>query len=172
MAAQDSTAAPAGHGDPVLTVRPLMDQDAEVIRAWHYPGPYGVYDIPSHGPLPSTDDGYWAVVDKDDIVVGYLKIGDSARVTGVAPRDDTVDMYVGLDPARVGRGDGKRLANAALAWLGQQHPGKKLRSAIHSWNIRALRVFRHYDFGQESEVLCREGPSAVRYTIVHRRPAN
>ncbi len=155
--------------DHGLSVRPLTDADAEIIRTWHYPGPYGVYDLPVHGPLPTTDDGYWAIVSEaDSSLVGYMRVGEVARPNGMPARDDTVDVNLGLDPARVGQGDGRRLAAVLLEWINENHPGKRVRTAIQSWNIRALRVFRSFGFGQDYDHLCREGPTAVRYTVLQR----
>jgi hypothetical protein len=59
-----------------LHIRPLTADDGMDIAMWRYPGPWAVYDSPE---APRPDEGYWAVCDAADRLVGFCCLGDAAR---------------------------------------------------------------------------------------------
>ena len=100
-----------------LTVRPLERADAEAIAAWRYEGPWDVYNS-RPGDLLSAEAGYQAVADETGTLVGFVCLGQEARVPGLAEAEGTVDIGVGMRPDLVGQGLGRAFGAAVLAHVG------------------------------------------------------
>jgi RimJ/RimL family protein N-acetyltransferase len=114
-----------------MKLRRLTDADRAAIAGWRYPPPYETYD---HADEPFQGE-YLVAYDRDELV-GYVCFGEPARVDGMEPRPDLVDVGWGLRPDLVGQGLGPRLIEAALA----VHPGARHRIAVYDWNTRAQRA--------------------------------
>jgi ribosomal-protein-alanine N-acetyltransferase len=151
-----------GHGS--VHLRPLADGDSAVIAAWRYPGPWARYDLPSDAVLRASD-GYWAI-DVDEVLIGFVCLGAEARVPGLPEVPGTVDVGVGLDPARVGQGAGAGIGRQVLQWIESWHGPVPLRVVVQTWNERSLRLVTRLGFvrigthvvdGAEYTVLRRPG---------------
>jgi [ribosomal protein S18]-alanine N-acetyltransferase len=129
-----------------MSVRPLEPADAEAVASWRYPGPWSVYDPrPGDDPLAAAA-GYAAVVDGDGALVGFVCVGQEARVPGLAEADGVVDIGVGMRPDLVGHGLGREFGAAVLEHVRGQFGDRALRAAVQSWNERSLRLARGLGF--------------------------
>ncbi|GAA4003808.1 hypothetical protein GCM10022247_25920 [Allokutzneria multivorans] len=126
-----------------LRVLPLSAEHAEDILTWRYPGPWSFYDSrPEDGPL-TAEEGYFAVV--SDSLVGFLCVGEEARVPGLAEADGVVDVGVGMRPDLVGKGNGARFGAAVVEHL-RRSGVTQARCVVQTWNERSLRVARGMGF--------------------------
>ncbi len=160
-----------------IHLRPLTREDAESIAKWHYDGPWSVYDPrPAEG-LLQAEEGYFAVVDGSGILLGFACIGAEARVPGLYEEPGIVDLGVGMDPERVGRGQGSAFLEAVIDHVHGIFGDVPMRAAVQAWNERALRLTARLGFRVIGSVSCVQDGKEVRYCVLHRgapvsRPKN
>jgi [ribosomal protein S18]-alanine N-acetyltransferase len=133
---------------PPLHVRPLTIDHGMDIAMWRYPGPWAVYDSLQ---TPRPDEGYWAVCDAADRLVGFCCLGDAARPAGLDPTPGVLDVAIGLRPELTGQGWGGELGRAAVAYAARVSDGRRIRCAVRDWNDRALDAARAAGFEPAAE---------------------
>jgi ribosomal-protein-alanine N-acetyltransferase len=74
-----------------VEIRSLTAAHGEAIATWRYSGQYSTYDIDE---IVTPADGYWAVVDRGELV-GYCCFGLQARVPEVDEEEGTLDVGYG-----------------------------------------------------------------------------
>ena len=157
-------------------VRSLTPTDAAVVAGWRYEGPWSIYDV-TDPDVFSPAKGYWAIVEpRPARLVGFVCLGAEARVAGMEEETGVLDVGVGLDPARVGRGQGRTLLAPVVAWAEVQaaeREARALRAVIQSWNTRSLRLCRSLGFAVTGRHLAPASASAatgrpVEYLVLHR----
>jgi [ribosomal protein S18]-alanine N-acetyltransferase len=162
----------ADDGQPVpgLRVRPLETRDAEAVASWRYQGPWSIYD-PRPGDEPiSVVAGYDAVVDDAGSLVGFVCVGQEARVPGLAEADGTIDIGVGMRPDLVGRGLGRHFGAVVLDHVRARHGDRPLRAVVQGWNERSLRLARGLGFRDAGTHECVQDGKLVRYVLLVRAP--
>lgn len=145
-------------------VVPLTAEMGEAMASWRCPGPWSVYDG-SH-PLDPAE-GYWAVVDGGDEVVGFACYGVEARVPGLDEEPGVLDVGVGLRPDLTGQGLGRDFAAAVLAHGARVSGASRLRAVVQDWNARARRLLASLGFRETGT----HRVGDVTY-VVHERPVS
>ena len=132
-----SAAGPAGAAgrvaDPVppFRVRQLTIEDGLDLASWSRPGAWHIEDALE---APEPDEGYWAVVDGHDTLLGFCCVGAAARVPG-APQDDyVIDVAIGIRPQLAGRGWSSELGRAAVRYASSVALDRRLRTTVPEWN--------------------------------------
>jgi [ribosomal protein S18]-alanine N-acetyltransferase len=156
-------------GIPVrLSMRPLQPQDAEALASWRYQGPWSAYDSQPGDEAISAQAGFHAVVDDAGSLVGFVCIGQEARVLGLAAEDGITDIGVGMRPDLVGRGLGSAFGAVVLDHVHELCGDGPLRVVVQSWNERSLRLARRLGFRETGTHRCEQGGQEVSYTILLR----
>jgi [ribosomal protein S18]-alanine N-acetyltransferase len=151
-----------------LHVRPLEPRDAEEAASWRYQGPWSSYDPrPGDEPL-SAAAGYAAVVDHTGALVGYLCVGQEARVPGLAEAGGTIDIGVGMRPDLVGRGLGRQFGAVVLDHIRDRYGDRPLRAVVQDWNERSLRLARGLGFRDAGTHQCVQDGKQVSYVLLVR----
>jgi len=151
-----------------LRVRPLQQQEAEAVASWRYQGPWSTYDLhPGDEPI-NAQAGYHAVVDDAGSLVGFVCIGQEARVPGLAAEDGITDLGVGMRPDLVGRGLGSAFGAVILDLVHELCGDGPLRAVVQSWNERSLRLARRLGFRDTGTHSCLQDGREVNYTILLR----
>jgi [ribosomal protein S18]-alanine N-acetyltransferase len=151
-----------------LHVRPLERRDAEAVGSWRYQGPWSVYDPrPGDDPL-SAVAGYDAVVDDAGSLVGFVCVGQEARVPGLAEADGIIDIGVGMRPDLVGRGLGRHFGAVVLDHVRGRCGDRPLRAVVQGWNERSLRLARGLGFRDAGTHQCVQGGKEVGYVVLVR----
>lgn len=158
-----------------LTVRPLEPRDAEAVASWRYEGPWNVYD-PGPGDDPvSAAAGYDAVVDGAGSIVGFVCVGQEARVPGLAEADGIIDIGVGMRPDLVGHGLGREFGAMVLDHVRGRFGDRPLRAVVQGWNERSLRLARGLGFRESGTHRCVQDGKEISYVVLVRpaglRPA-
>jgi [ribosomal protein S18]-alanine N-acetyltransferase len=151
-----------------LRVRPLQQQDAEAVASWRYQGPWSTYDPRPGDELISAQAGYHAVVDDTGSLVGFVCIGQEARVPGLAAEDGITDIGVGMRPDLVGRGLGSAFGAVVLGHVRDLCGDGPLRAVVQDWNERSLRLARRLGFRDAGAHSCAQDGADVSYTILVR----
>ena len=116
---------------PPFQVRQLTIEDGMALASWSSPGAWHIEDALA---APEPDEGYWAVADANDTLLGFCCVGAAARVPG-APADDRVlDVAIGIRPQFAGRGWSGEFGRAAVAYAGSVALDRKLRTTVPEWN--------------------------------------
>jgi [ribosomal protein S18]-alanine N-acetyltransferase len=153
-----------------LSVRPLQPQDAEAVASWRYQGPWNAYDS-QPGDQITAQAGYHAVVDDEGSLVGFVCIGQEARVPGLPAEDGITDIGVGMRPDLVGRGLGSAFGAVVLGHVHDLCGDGPLRAVVQSWNERSLRLARRLGFRDTGTHSCVQDGRDVSYTILLRPAA-
>jgi RimJ/RimL family protein N-acetyltransferase len=128
---------------------------------WRYPGPWAVYDV--SGPIDPAE-GFWAVLDESDAVVGYACFGVEARVPGFEERSGVLDVGIGMRPELTGQGRGREFAAAVLEH-GQSVTGaRRLRAVVQDWNARSRRLLTGLGFAETGT----HDVGSVHYVVYER----
>jgi RimJ/RimL family protein N-acetyltransferase len=116
---------------PPFRVRQLTIEDGLDLASWSRPGAWHIEDALE---APEPDEGYWAVVDRNDILLGFCCVGGAARVPGAPPDDYVVDVAIGIRPQLAGRGWSGELGRAAVRYAGSVALDRRLRTTVPEWN--------------------------------------
>jgi RimJ/RimL family protein N-acetyltransferase len=122
---------------PSFRVRALTAEDGMAIAMWSRPGPWALHDEAGE---PQPDEGYWAVVDEADDLVGYCCLGDAARPAGLAAAPGRLDVAIGLRPDLTGRRLSDELGRVAVDYAGSVSAGRGLRCSVAEDNAIGVRA--------------------------------
>ena len=131
--------------DPMapFRVRQLTIEDGLALAGWSTPGAWHIEDALQ---APEPDEGYWAVVDAQDTLLGFCCVGMAARVPGQNEDPWALDVAIGIRPQLVGRGWGAELGRAAVAYASSVALDRRLRTTVPDWNAAAQRAAEHSGF--------------------------
>lgn len=134
--------------DPAsVHVAPLTREHAEDIATWRYVAPYDTYDMAGADPaeLLRPDVGYHAVL-AGDRLIGFRSFGSDGQVPGWDYDDSALDTGGGLRPELTGRGLGRTVIAAGLAYGRARFSPNAFRVTVASFNSRALRTVESLGF--------------------------
>ncbi len=131
--------------EPVLPlrVRQLTVEDGLAVAGWSSPGAWRIEDALE---APEPDEGYWAVVDAGDNLLGFCCLGAAARVPGQPADDWVLDVAIGIRPQLAGRGWGGELGRAAVAYALSVALDRRVRTTVPAWNIAGRRAAEQSGF--------------------------
>lgn len=128
---------------PPIRVRQLTIEDGLALASWSSPGAWHIEDALE---APEPDEGYWAVVDSGDVLLGFCCVGGAARVPGAPPDDRVVDVAIGIRPQLAGRGWSTELGRAAVGYAASVALDRRLRTTLPDWNVRGQNAARQAGF--------------------------
>jgi ribosomal-protein-alanine N-acetyltransferase len=149
-----------------LRLAPFTAADGRAVTSWRYEGPWSVYD--AAGVVMTSADGYAAVRDEDDHLVGYACTGGEARVPGLAARPDRLDVGFGMRPDLVGHGDGAGFIAAVVGLVGESVPDTTIRIVVQEWNTRCRRAAVRAGFDEVDSLDVPEQEQT--YVVMERSP--
>jgi ribosomal-protein-alanine N-acetyltransferase len=130
-----------------FTFSQLRQEEAEEIADWHYPEPYSFYDWSADADdlrelldPALRGDAYWAVRDDSGELVGSFSF---------KPKEDTVDIGLGLRPDLTGRGLGAEFLAAGLDFARARYAPKRFTLAVATFNERAIMVYERAGFTRD-----------------------
>ena len=128
---------------PPFHVRQLTIEDGLTLAASPQPAAWQVYDALE--PFP-PDEGYWAVADSKDALLGFCCLGEPARAPGETGHPAVLDIAIGIRSDLSGRGLGVDLGRAAVAYARSVALDRRLRTTVPEWNAVGLHVAEHSGF--------------------------
>lgn len=128
-----------------LGLVPLTREHALDISTWCYEAPYDIYDQTDADPDDMVTRGYFAVLD-DDELVAFRSFGADGQVPGWEYDDTALDTGGGLRPSLTGRGLGREVIAAGLAFGRVRFAPPAFRVTVASFNARALRTVESLGF--------------------------
>ena len=130
-----------------LRLVPLTHAHALDVVTWRYPPPYDSYDMTDADPDALIDPALraHAVVDGHDLLA-FRTFGEDGRVPGWEYDDRALDTGGGLRPDLVGRGLGREVVAAGLAFGEHVYAPPAFRVTVATSNARALRTVESLGF--------------------------
>jgi [ribosomal protein S18]-alanine N-acetyltransferase len=128
---------------PPFHVRQLTIEDGLTLAALPQPGAWQVYDALE--PFPA-DEGYWAVADSADALLGFCCLGEPARAAGATGDPSVLDIAIGIRPDLSGQGWGRELGRAAVSYARSVARDRRLRTTVPEWNTVGLHVAEQSGF--------------------------
>ncbi len=132
-----------------VRITELTEQYAADIVTWAYPEPYQYYDLVGADPayFLNPGNGFFALVDEHDRLIGYRSFGPDGQVPGGRYDDAALDTGGGLRPEWTGRGLGGQAIATGLAFGRERFHPAAFRVTIADFNVRARRVVESLGFG-------------------------
>ncbi len=130
-----------------FSFKPMREEQARQIAAWHYPAPYNFYDLDEDPEdlaewldPQSWREPHYAVFDAENNLVGFFSFRQDAQ------DEQMVEIGLGLRPDLTGKGLGFALLTAGLSFGQAQFPAGKWRLRVATFNQRAIRVYERAGF--------------------------
>jgi len=134
-------------------VRRMTQQHAHQICGFAYPKPYTIYDMGESQDVlrELLEDNYYAVVDLQEALCGYVCFGEAARTPGGhacgAYRDEhALDIGLGMRPDLTGKGMGYRFMCKCIRFARTNFRPPALRLSVLCQNERAIKVYERAGF--------------------------
>lgn len=120
------------------------------VATWRYLAPYDCYDMTGCDPafLTDPDNGYFALVDDADELIGFRSFGADGQVPGGHYDSSALDTGGGLRPDHTGRGLGRLAISTGLAFGRELFAPAAFRVTVAAFNSRALRVVTRLGFAE------------------------
>ena len=105
-----------------LSIQPLTDNQIREFISWQYDGSYAMYSMTEDNEEESLSffsdpaNGYFAIVDEDDLLLGFCNFGEDARVPGgTLARPSRAPQRLGIRAAQ-GHGSHQEVVGRTLVW--------------------------------------------------------
>lgn len=151
-------------------VGPMTEGDAACICGWTYPVPYAMYDLePGDVGMLMDPELHYHAVYAGAALAGFACYGEDAQVIGGRYVEAALDIGCGMDPARVGQGQGGAFVAAIVDYAcATWHPAV-LRLSVATFNHRAIAVYRRAGFHAIGRFLgTTRGGTATFQTMLRR----
>ncbi len=116
---------------PPYRVTELSIEDGMDIAMWRAPGPWAVQDSLE---APRPDEGFWAVRDSNDTLIGYCCFGKDARPLNHPATAGHLDVALGISPRFTGKHLSGEFAQIVIDRAREVSQGRTLRCVIPEWN--------------------------------------
>ncbi len=163
----------------MVTVRFIRLTEPMAMEAltWRYPPPFDFYNPPDEitpemiAALLSDVSPQFGVFDEQDRFIGIVSIGIDAQVPGGDYAEPATDIGIGLRPDACGRGLGRRVIAAFMAFLEDQHGTGTYRATIADFNQRSLKTFLALGFTETTRFTTNRDETPQEWVIV-QKPAS
>jgi ribosomal-protein-alanine N-acetyltransferase len=122
----------------------MDDRDARAVAAWRYEPPYDFYDTDADEDdlaelldAQRRRDVYFAARDETGALVGFFCL---------TPRQDGIEIGLGLRPDLTGQGLGLPFLLAGLEFAGERLAARRFALRVAAFNQRAIRVYERAGF--------------------------
>jgi RimJ/RimL family protein N-acetyltransferase len=120
-------------------ITPLRTEDAAVLDDWRYDPPYEFYNGEDD---PVLNPERFFVARGGDEIVGFYYFD---------PREDTVEIGLGLRPDLTGKGLGLEFFLDGVAFAHDRFPGRRVTLNVAAFNARAITVYERAGFRRTGE---------------------
>ena len=140
-----------------LTVSSMNRDYAIQILNWKYEIPYDFYnnELTQEALEELLNSSYYALVDSKNELFGFFCTGKSAQVPAGhvigAYEENLVDLGLGMNPDKVGRGSGTDFCRFILNVIKERHGNGKIRLTVAEFNQRAIHLYEKLGFEKAEE---------------------
>lgn len=134
-------------------IEPMDEARAEVISQWKYSDPYSIYNMDGSAEDISEllNGTYYAVLDREEDLIGYYCFGESAQVPAGRQFEAYearafTDIGLGIRPDLCGQGKGAEFLEVGMTFGNTQFDIKHFRLTVAAFNQRAIKVYERIGF--------------------------
>jgi RimJ/RimL family protein N-acetyltransferase len=152
--------------------QPLTELMAHDALKWRYPPPYDFYNPPDEisdvmiAALFEPASPQYGVFDEENRLIGLIGTGPDAQVPGGDYSAPAVDIGIGLNPDHCGRGLGREVVAAFIAFLEERDGPATYRATIAAFNQRSLKTFQSLGFTESNHFETGSTDSPIDWVIV------
>jgi len=132
---------------------PMNTKVASEVAEWVYDEPYSIYSFENNQETIDElmNNNYYAVLDNNNMLLGYFCFGSSARIPTKESNvytDEALDIGLGIKPELCGKGLGNNFFRAGLSFAEENIiKGKStFRLTVAEFNQRAIRLYSNMGF--------------------------
>ncbi|MFD3274374.1 GNAT family N-acetyltransferase [Paenibacillus dendritiformis] len=132
---------------------PMTEDYASIIAKWTYDEPYSLYSMDGDEDTMAEfmNGDYFYALDNDNVLIGYICTGNSARVPGgydigIYHHDTYIDFGLGLDPEFTGKGMGSGFVTSSLEFIRERYQASDIQLVVATFNERAIKVYERAGF--------------------------
>ena len=138
-------------------------QAVEIADTWKYEGIYKFYDM-TEDPEDYDEitdsvlrgDRYWSVLDREKLI-GFFCL---------EPKNETVELGLGLKPEYAGKGFGKEFVDLIVDFIRKNYHFKEIMLSVVSFNNRAIRCYEKCRFRKIGVVQQESNGSLYEFVIM------
>ncbi|QBD83715.1 GNAT family N-acetyltransferase [Ktedonosporobacter rubrisoli] len=126
--------------------KPMNDDEARTIAAWHYEPPYDFYDMNKDLEdlkelldACKRTDAYFSVINENDELIGFFTFSPQ-------PEQNLLEIELGLRPDLTGKGLGSAFLEAGLTFARDAFAPASFALSVATFNKRAIRTYLHAGF--------------------------
>lgn len=154
---------------------PMTEEYASIIAKWTYDEPYSLYSMDGdENTIAEFMDGdYFYALDNDNVLIGYICTGNSARVPGgynigIYDQDTYLDLGLGLQPEFTGKGLGIGFVTSSLDFIRERYQATDIQLVVAAFNERAIKVYERAGFAKGPLFQSKIGEQDVDFMVMRR----
>lgn len=142
---------------------------ATTIAGWQYNSPIDFYngDGTEETIQEYLDGTYYVVLDPHEQLFGFYCAGNNAQVPAGKVvnvyQKPAIDVGVGMNPDKVGKGFGEAFLQFILAQIKKNHPETDIRLTVATFNFRAIYLYEQFGFTVEKTFKANETEFQTMY---------
>lgn len=153
----------------------MTEDYARIIAEWTYDEPYSLYSMDGDEDTVAEfmNGDYFYALDNDNVLIGYICTGNSARVPGgydigIYHHDTYIDFGLGLHPEFTGKGRGAEFVTRSLQFIHEQYQATDIQLVVATWNERAIKVYERAGFAKGPIFQSKIGEQDVDFMVMRR----
>ncbi|WP_374019149.1 GNAT family N-acetyltransferase [Paenibacillus thiaminolyticus] len=154
---------------------PMTEDCASIIAKWTYDEPYSLYSMDGDEDTIAEfmNGDYFYVLDNDNVLIGFICTGNSARVPGgydigIYHHDTYIDFGLGLHPKFTGKGMGADFVTRSLQFIHEQYLVTNIQLVVAACNERAIKVYERAGFAKGPLFQSKIGEQEVDFLVMRR----
>src|SRR5207248_9646813 len=143
---------------------------ARAIAGWRYSGPHSMYNSdPAQveenvANYLDTKMRYHGICSEEGELVGFVCLGEDARVHGGDYSQDALDIGMGVRPDLLSQGIGGHALREVMRFAGERERPVRFRATVAAFNERALRLCESAGFRRQHTFTSPNGTEFVQLT--------
>lgn len=155
--------------------QPMIEDLARQIAKWSYKEPYALYSMDGDedciGELLNGD--YFSVHGEGNQLIGFICVGDSARVpggyaVGIYNDRNVIDIGLGMAPERTGKGLGADFLSQSIDFIVRHFNAANLQLVVAAFNERAIKIYERVGFRKGIVFQSRTGHGEINFIVMNR----
>lgn len=152
----------------------MTEECASSISKWTYEEPYAIYSMDGNEECISElmNGDYFSVWNKEGLLIGFICIGNSARVAGgfkagIYKSSKYVDIGLGLRPELTGKGIGTDFLTSGILFIKEQFQTLHYQLVVAAFNARAIKVYERVGFSRGATFKSQVKEQEIDFTVMH-----
>lgn len=145
-----------------LVIHKMNESYAIRILGWNYNPPYDFYnnEMTDESLKELLNGNYYVVVNRQNHLVGFFCIGESAQVPFGKQRgaydESFIDVGLGMHPEETGHGNGYNFCSFIISNIQKEYKNIPIRLTVANFNKRAIHLYEKLGFVKRDEFVTKD----------------